>query len=330
RRGRPWQPGGKPDAIGQRIVSACTIGPHVAAEPWSAMGGFAWEDARLAEHGNDWNGRSSSGPQLPAAPDPATWLDIPSPATGGTPRALVLSDSTASEYPPEHAPREGWGMQLGAASGLEVLNRAVSGRSSASFLAEGHLDRALEELRPGDLVLIAFGHNDPKDDERFADVHLAYPAALRRMLVGARARGGIPVLLTSIERRRFEDGHAVPTHGGYPQAVRALAAEEAVPLIDLSHLALEMWEGTGRSGRRRPSCGSSPANGPASRTVSATTPTSALPGPPAWRSSSPPDCGSWACSHEHAAPGHGPALDGRRPAARPPPAGRRAEERAGA
>src|SRR5699024_6512597 len=147
---------------------------------------------------------------LPAAPDPATWLDIPSPAPGGTPRAIVLSDSTASEYPPEHAPREGWGMQLGAASGLEVLNRAVSGRSSASFLAEGHLDRALEELRPGDLVLIAFGHNDPKDDERFADVHLAYPAALRRMLVGARARGGIPVLLTSIERRRFEDGHAVP------------------------------------------------------------------------------------------------------------------------
>src|SRR5690625_6908804 len=72
-------------------------------------------------------------------------------------------------------------MQLGAASGLEVLNRAVSGRSSASFLAEGHLDRALEELRPGDLVLIAFGHNDPKDDERFADVHLAYPAALRRI-----------------------------------------------------------------------------------------------------------------------------------------------------
>ena len=94
-------------------------------------------------------------------------------------------------------------------------------------------------------MLIAFGHNDPKDDERFADVHLAYPAALRRMLVGARARGGIPVLLTSIERRRFEDGHAVPTHGGYPQAVRALAAEEDVPLIDLSHLTLEMWEADG-------------------------------------------------------------------------------------
>ena len=245
RLGRPWHPGGKPDAIGQGIVSACTIGPHVAAEPWSAMGGFAWEDARLAEHGNDWSGRSSSGPQLPAAPDPATWLDIPSPAPGGTPRAIVLSDSTASEYPPEHAPREGWGMRLDAASGLEVLNRAVSGRSSASFLAEGHLDRALEELRPGDLVLIAFGHNDPKDDERFADVHLAYPAALRRMLVGARARGGIPVLLTSIERRRFEDGHAVPTHGGYPQAVRALAAEEDVPLIDLSPLTLELWEADG-------------------------------------------------------------------------------------
>src|SRR5699024_9427790 len=119
RLGRPWHPGGKPDAIGQGIVSACTIVPHVPAQPRSARGGFGWEDARPAEHGNDGNARPSSGPQPPAAPDPATGLDIPSPAPGGTPRALVLCDSTASEYPPEHAPREGWGMQLGAASGLE-------------------------------------------------------------------------------------------------------------------------------------------------------------------------------------------------------------------
>lgn len=244
RLGRPWHPGGKPDAIGQAIVASCTVGEHVATEPWSEMGGFAWEDARLAEHGNDWGARTSTGPQLPDAPDPGTWLEVPVPA-GGAPRAIVLSDSTASEYGPERAPREGWGMRLGATAGLTVLNRAVSGRSSVSFLAEGHLDRALEELRAGDLVLIAFGHNDPKDDERFADVHLAYPAALRRMLVGVRARGGVPVLLTPIERRHFEDGRAVATHGGYPQAVRALAAEEEVPLIDLSQRTLELWEADG-------------------------------------------------------------------------------------
>jgi lysophospholipase L1-like esterase len=245
RLGRPWHPGGKPDAIGQAIVSACAVGPHVATAPWSAMGGFAWEDARLAEHGNDWGGRAGGGPQLAAAPDPATWLEEPVPAPDERPRAIVLSDSTASEYGPERAPREGWGMRLGAATGLEVLNRAVSGRSSTSFLAEGRLDDALEELRAGDLVLIAFGHNDAKDDERSADVHLAYPAALRRMIVGVRARGGVPVLLTPLERRRFEDGRAVPTHSGYPQAVRALAAEEDLPLIDLSRLTLELWEADG-------------------------------------------------------------------------------------
>src|SRR5699024_7097261 len=102
RLGRPWHPGGKPDAIGHGIVSACTIGPHVAAEPWSAMGGFAWEDARLAEHGNDWNGRSSSGPQLPAAPAPATWLDIPSPAPRGGPPAGPRT-STCGTPPPAPA-----------------------------------------------------------------------------------------------------------------------------------------------------------------------------------------------------------------------------------
>jgi len=245
RLGRPWHPGGNPDANGQAVVSACEIGPHVATAPWSAMGGFAWEDARLAEHGNDWDGRISSGPQLDAAPDPASWLEEPVPVPAGRLRAIILSDSTASAYEPARAPREGWGMRLGAATGLEVLNRAASGRSSASFLAEGLLDRALEELRAGDLVLIAFGHNDSKDDARFADVHLAYPAALRRMIIGVRTRGGVPVLLTPIERRRFQDGRAVPTHGGYPQAVRALAAEEGPPLIDLSRLTLELWEEDG-------------------------------------------------------------------------------------
>ncbi|HEX7350439.1 pectinesterase family protein, partial [Brachybacterium sp.] len=71
RLGRPWHPGGKPDAIGQGIVSSCVVGPHVAVDPWSGMGGFDWEDARLAEHGDDWGERESRGPQLAAAPDPA-------------------------------------------------------------------------------------------------------------------------------------------------------------------------------------------------------------------------------------------------------------------
>src|SRR5699024_7642833 len=94
RLGRPWHPGGKPDAIGQAVVSACTVGPHVATEPWSDMGGFTWQEARLAEHGNEWGGRRSTGPQLEEAPDPTSWLDLPRPAPDDVPRLVVLSDST--------------------------------------------------------------------------------------------------------------------------------------------------------------------------------------------------------------------------------------------
>src|SRR5699024_12525909 len=54
RLGRPWHTGGKPDAIGQGIVCACTIGSHVVAEPWVDMVSFAWEHGRLDEHGTDW------------------------------------------------------------------------------------------------------------------------------------------------------------------------------------------------------------------------------------------------------------------------------------
>src|SRR5699024_6512596 len=94
RLGRPWHPGGKPDAIGQGIVSACTIGPHVAAEPWSAMGGFAWEDARLAEHGNDWNGRC---PPLPI-PRPGS-TSPPPPRAGRRERSCSPTRRRASTRP---------------------------------------------------------------------------------------------------------------------------------------------------------------------------------------------------------------------------------------
>ncbi|WP_220457983.1 MULTISPECIES: pectinesterase family protein [unclassified Actinotalea] len=258
RLGRPWHPGGKADAVGEALFVDCVMGPHIAADAWSPMGGFAWEDARFGEHGSTGPG-AHEGPGRPrlrpeAVPGVAEvlggWTDAapgPAPLSG---RAVVVSDSTASPYGPARAPRTGWGEMLADATGLRVENLAVSGASSVSFIASGQMDAALAVTGPGDLLLIAFGHNDEKPDERGTLPWSTYPAALSRYVVGARARGAVPVLITPVERRRFVDGRARSSHGGYPQAVRRLAEEDGVALVDLTASSRRLWQRMGEEGSK--------------------------------------------------------------------------------
>jgi len=132
-----------------------------------------------------------------------------------------------------------------------VRNNARSGASSRSFIDLGLLDEVLAELEPGDVLLVQFGHNDAKPDERFADVFSGYASQLRRYLVGARARGARPVLLTSVERRSFDErGRARSTHGGYPQQVREVAAAEGVPLVDVTIASRRLWQDQGVEGSK--------------------------------------------------------------------------------
>lgn len=131
---------------------------------------------------------------------------------------------------------------------LAVANHAVNGRSSKSFVDEGRLDTVLEAIRPGDLLLVQFGHNDEKsaDPVRYTEPWTTYQDYLRLYVDGARARGARPVLATSVERRKFDaDGNAVPTHGDYPASVRALAADEGVALLDIQALSLALWQRLG-------------------------------------------------------------------------------------
>ncbi|MGW2593081.1 rhamnogalacturonan acetylesterase [Streptomyces sp. NPDC001515] len=162
----------------------------------------------------------------------------------------IAGDSTAAQKYADAAPETGWGMALPFFLGrtLAVANHAMNGRSSKSFIDEGRLDALLDEVRPDDLVLVQFGHNDEKTDDpaRGTDPYTTFPDCLRRYLDGARARRALPVLLTPVERRRFAaDGTARPTHGAYPDAMRRLAAEEGVPLLDLQALTLARWQELG-------------------------------------------------------------------------------------
>ncbi|MGW0928252.1 rhamnogalacturonan acetylesterase [Streptomyces sp. NPDC002644] len=191
-----------------------------------------------------------AGLAVTAAPVPA----LAAGRSDGGPRRRVVhiaGDSTAAGKTADAAPETGWGMALPffLTPHLGVANHAVNGRSSRSFVEEGRLDAIARVLRPGDILLVQFGHNDAKNDERHTDPWTSYQDHLRLYLRTARDHGALPVLLTSVERRRFDaSGAAVPTHGEYPAAVRALAAADDVPLVDVQAVSLARWQELGPAG----------------------------------------------------------------------------------
>ncbi|CAM5434451.1 SGNH hydrolase-type esterase domain-containing protein OS=Streptomyces glaucescens OX=1907 GN=SGLAU_08425 PE=3 SV=1 [Streptomyces glaucescens] len=162
----------------------------------------------------------------------------------------IAGDSTAAQKYADAAPETGWGMAFPffLHKDRPVANHAVNGRSSKSFVDEGRLDAILAEIRPGDFLIVQFGHNDQKsaDPARYTEPWTTYQDHLRLYIDGARARGARPVLATSVERRRFDaQGRALPSHGEYPAAMRALAREEGVALLDLQALSLALWQELG-------------------------------------------------------------------------------------
>lgn len=150
------------------------------------------------------------------------------------PTIFILGDSTVDDNTP---PFRGWGwaMPTFTAPGVEVENHAKSGRSSLSFMNEGRFTPVQEQMQPGDLLLIQFGHNDEKDDaERHTDPDTTFPQQLQWYCDEAIARGVQPVLLTPVCRRFFtEPTSLMYTHGEYAAAVRKLAFERNIPLCDL-------------------------------------------------------------------------------------------------
>ncbi|KUO03681.1 rhamnogalacturonan acetylesterase [Streptomyces caeruleatus] len=168
---------------------------------------------------------------------------------------FIAGDSTAAQKYADAAPETGWGMAFPffLRKNLLVSNHAVNGRSSKSFVDEGRLDAILQAIQPGDLLLIQFAHNDEKvaDPTRYTEPWTTYQDYLRLYVEGARARGARPVLATAVERRKFDaDGNAVPTHGDYPVAMRALAQEERVTLLDVQALSLALWQRIGVEGTK--------------------------------------------------------------------------------
>ena len=163
----------------------------------------------------------------------------------------LMGDSTMAEKNLEGGnPERGWGMmfQNFLDQDVKVVNYAQNGRSTKSFIDLGLWDKVYGAVRPGDYVFIQFGHNDAKesDESRYAAPWGAYQENLRRFVDGVREKGGTPVLLTPVARRWFKSGILDRNcHTDYPEAMKAVAREKGVVLLDATTATLDWLESIG-------------------------------------------------------------------------------------
>lgn len=162
------------------------------------------------------------------------------------PTVYLLGDSTVCDQPRE--PYNSWGQMLTRffKSTIAIANHAESGESLRSSLGAKRLDKVLSGMKPGDYLFIQYGHNDEKEKGEGVGAFTTYKADLKKFVERARQRGGIPVLITPVQRRSFDkNGKITNSHGDYPEAVRQVAKEESVPLIDLNAMSKPLYEAWG-------------------------------------------------------------------------------------
>jgi len=159
---------------------------------------------------------------------------------------FMIGDSTMANKPLSPAqPERGWGqlLPLYFSEEVRIVNLAQNGRSSKSFWDEGRWQPVRDQVKPGDYVIIQFGHNDQKGKgpKRFTEPFGSFSENLTRYIQETREHGGHPILATSIVRRKFnEQDKLEDTHGDYIVATRRVAAEQKVPLLDLEHGTAEL------------------------------------------------------------------------------------------
>lgn len=174
------------------------------------------------------------------------------------PTIYLIGDSTMADKPTDPPnPERGWGQALPHwldPDAVRVSNHAMNGRSTKSFLDEGRWAKVVAALQPGDIVIIQFGHNDEKVDkpDRYAAPWGAYQENLRRFVKEARERQAMPILATPVARRKWSGtGELIDTHGDYPAAMRVVAEQQKVPLLELNKLTMELERSHGVEGSKR-------------------------------------------------------------------------------
>jgi len=223
---------------------------------------------------------SAQGEAVPAADaalahsDFLVWLNLPTPADAKLPTLWLIGDSTVRNGRGDGAGGQwGWGDELAPyfeAAKINVVNRAVGGTSSRTFISAGYWDRVLAMLKPGDFVMMQFGHNDgsPVNDKSRArgtikgvgeeteaidnelthqhEVVHSYGWYLRKFIAEARAKGATPIVCTLIPRKTWKDGKIVRNKGDYAGWAEEVAAAEHAPLVDLNEIIARQYDRLGQ------------------------------------------------------------------------------------
>ena len=162
------------------------------------------------------------------------------------PTLFIAGDSTSTDQPGE--PFNSWGQMLTRFLKPEIVvaNHGESGESLRSFFGEKRFDKIMSLLRAGDYLLIQMGHNDQKDTTPGAGAFSSYKDFLKQMVAAARAKGATPILVTPMHRLTFDSANRITNSlGDFPEAVRQVAAEEHVALIDLNAMSKPFYEALG-------------------------------------------------------------------------------------
>ncbi len=194
---------------------------------------------------------------------------------------FVIGDSTAAKKDlSKGSPERGWGMALQCYFDdqfIRVDNHAVNGRSSKSFIDEGRWEKVRSLIKPGDYVIIQFGHNDekPKSD-RHTDPGSTFDYNLAKFVRETREQGGIPIIMNPVVRRNFakkaakndddeslrnttfkdapvqvEGDSLVDTHGLYRVAPRDVAERMNCYFVDANKITHDLEQSLGVEGSKK-------------------------------------------------------------------------------
>jgi lysophospholipase L1-like esterase len=184
------------------------------------------------------------------------------------PALFLIGDSTVRNHTRGQL---GWGDPIAAwfdPAKLTVFNRALGGRSSRTFLTEGLWNKVLQETKPGDFVLMQFGHNDGgaltdgrgraslkgvgdesqvvtnKTSGLTETVH-TYGWYLRRYIADTKAKGAKPIVLSLVPRKIWKDGKIVRGNNDYAKWAAEAAKAEGGEFVDLNDIVARHYEELG-------------------------------------------------------------------------------------
>ena len=201
------------------------------------------------------------------------WLNLPEPADPKLPSIVLIGDSTVRNGRGDgDGGQWGWGNYLAPFFDPEkanIVNRAVGGLGSRTFLTQGHWDRALTLIKPGDFVLMQFGHNDGgaiNDTSRARatikgtgeeteeidnlltkqhEVVHSYGWYLRKYIREAKAAGATPIVCSLVPRKTWVDGKIARASDGFAGWARQVAEQEGVGFVDLNESIARIYDRIG-------------------------------------------------------------------------------------